>query len=237
MNRINVYCDESCHLEHDHQKAMVLGAIWCPQQKVRDIFKEIRRIKIRHGLSNRFEIKWTKVSHSKIDFYVDLVNYFFSNKSLHFRALVIPDKSILQHELLGQDHETWYYKMYFNMLKIIISPNKRYRIYIDYKDTHGSKKIAKLHKVLCNNQYDFSRNIIERVQLVRSHEIELLQLTDLIMGAIAYANRELSGNRGKEELVNLIKNKSGYSLTKTTLTSEQKVNIFIWKAREIINAG
>ena len=26
----NVYCDESCHLEHDRQKVMILGATWCP---------------------------------------------------------------------------------------------------------------------------------------------------------------------------------------------------------------
>ena len=26
----NIYCDESCHLEHDRQQVMVLGAIWCP---------------------------------------------------------------------------------------------------------------------------------------------------------------------------------------------------------------
>lgn len=33
----NVYCDESCHLENDHQKAMVLGAVWCPLEKSREI--------------------------------------------------------------------------------------------------------------------------------------------------------------------------------------------------------
>ena len=26
----NIYCDESCHLRNDGQKAMVLGALWCP---------------------------------------------------------------------------------------------------------------------------------------------------------------------------------------------------------------
>lgn len=26
----NVYCDESCHLEHDGQKTMGLGAVVCP---------------------------------------------------------------------------------------------------------------------------------------------------------------------------------------------------------------
>ena len=25
----HVYCDESCHLENDHQNAMVVGAVWC----------------------------------------------------------------------------------------------------------------------------------------------------------------------------------------------------------------
>ena len=27
---IHIYCDESCHLENDGMKAMVLGALWCP---------------------------------------------------------------------------------------------------------------------------------------------------------------------------------------------------------------
>ena len=27
----NVYCDESCHLEHDNIPTMVIGAVWCPQ--------------------------------------------------------------------------------------------------------------------------------------------------------------------------------------------------------------
>jgi hypothetical protein len=29
----NVYCDESCHLENDHQKVMVLGAVRYPLKK------------------------------------------------------------------------------------------------------------------------------------------------------------------------------------------------------------
>ena len=33
----NIYCDESCHLENDGQKAMVLGAVWCPLDKTRGL--------------------------------------------------------------------------------------------------------------------------------------------------------------------------------------------------------
>lgn len=39
MKIFNIYCDESCHLENDHQQVMVLGAIWCPEDHSRSIEK------------------------------------------------------------------------------------------------------------------------------------------------------------------------------------------------------
>jgi len=64
----NVYCDESCHLENDGQKVMVLGAVWCPLEKSHEIMLRLREIKKKHGLNPKFEIKWTKVSLGKIDY-------------------------------------------------------------------------------------------------------------------------------------------------------------------------
>lgn len=63
MNQtFNIYCDESCHLENDHQQAMVLGAIWCPLEKIKEINKQIHALKIKHGMQPGFEAKWTKIS-------------------------------------------------------------------------------------------------------------------------------------------------------------------------------
>jgi len=229
----NVYCDESCHLENDHQTAMVLGAVWCSLEKARKISKSLHEIKMRHGLKPDFEVKWTKVSPAKIDFYRELIQYFFDEDDLHFRALIVPDKSKLKHEAFAQDHDVWYYKMYFDMLKVIFNPAAHYRVYLDIKDTHGGAKIAKLHDVLCNNMYDFSREIIERIQLVRSHEVELLQLADLLIGAVSYVNRGLAGSSAKRALVELIRQESSYDLTRTTLLREDKVNLFRWHATEV----
>ena len=75
----NVYCDESCHLENDGIKVMALGAIWCPVAKRAEISKRLREIKLKHGLSADFEIKWTKVSKGKLDFYLDVIDYFFGH--------------------------------------------------------------------------------------------------------------------------------------------------------------
>jgi len=226
----NVYCDESCHLENDHQKAMVLGAVWCPMEKAREIAVRIREIKVKHDLSSRFEIKWVKVSPAKIRFYLDIMDYFFDDDDLHFRALIVPDKSKLRHEDFQQTHDEWYYKMYFDLLKVILRPDARYRIYLDIKDTRGGDKVAKLRDVLCSSVLDFSREIIQTAQLVRSHEVELMQLADLLVGSVGYANRGLASSLAKLTLVARLRERSGYHLTRTTLFREDKVNLLVWQA-------
>lgn len=226
----NVYCDESCHIENDKQKVMVLGAVWCPTEEVKNISRRIREIKEQHGVNKNLEIKWTKISPAKLKFYLNIIDYFFDTDDLHFRCLVAPDKSILTHQEFKQNHDEWYYKMYFDMLKTILSPDEKYRIYIDIKDTKGGDKIRKLHEVLSNNLYDFNREVVERLQIVRSHEVEIMQITDLIMGAICCVNRNLNTNEAKNLIIKRIKERSGYSLIKTTLYKENKFNVFIWKA-------
>ena len=230
VQTFNIYCDESCHLEHDRQQVMVLGAVWCPLEKSREIAVRIREIKARHGLKVDFEIKWTKVSPAQVRFYLDIVDYFFDDDDLHFRALIVPDKSLLRHKEYNQTHDEFYYKMYFDLLKILLSPQARYRIYLDIKDTRGGRKVEKLHDVLSNNLYDFRREIIERVQIVRSHEVEILQLADLLIGAVSYVNRALQSSTAKLALIERMRERSGYDLTRTTLFREEKVNLFVWGA-------
>jgi hypothetical protein len=212
---------------------MVLGAVWCPVEKVREAAVRLREIRARHSIAPTFEVKWTKVSASKQALYLDLVDYFFDDDDLRFRALIVPDKGKLNHSAFeGQTHDVWYYKMYFDMLKVLLSPKDRYRIYIDIKDTRGSTRVKKLHEVLCNSLYDFETSIVERVQIIRSHESELMQLADLLIGAVSYANRDLSGNAGKVAVVDRIRERSGYRLNRTTLLREQKFNLFSWRAQE-----
>ena len=209
---LNVYCDESCHLENDNQKAMVLGAIWCPKEKIIKINKRLDQIKEKYDLGKFFEIKWTKVSPAKYEFYEEILNYFFDNEDLHFRALVIPDKSKLDHERFNQSHEEWYFKMYFDLLKIILNPDDTYYIYIDIKDTKSAFKLAKLHEVLSNNLYDFSKDIIKRIQTIRSNESKIIQITDFLTGALSYFYRNINTSEYKLKIISEIKKLSGYSL-------------------------
>ncbi|MFH1892668.1 MAG: DUF3800 domain-containing protein [Candidatus Zixiibacteriota bacterium] len=231
---IRIYCDESCHLENDQIPVMVLGGVWCPADKCREISKRIREIKVALGHNSNFEIKWIKVSPSQESFYKAILDYFFDDDDLHFRSLVVPDKSLLRHKEFAQDHSTWYYKMFFDLLKVLLNPENEYEIYLDIKDTRSADKVSELHNVLCNNLYDFSRSIIRRVQNVRSHEVEQIQLADLLTGTVAYANRGLNSSSAKLAMVERMRERSGYRLTKSTLLLEKKVNILVWKAKEAL---
>ncbi len=178
------------------------------------------------------ELKWTKVSPGKIDFYLSVVDRFFDEEDLRFRALVIPDKDSLNHDAFLQDHDTWYYKMYFLMLRHIISPRHVFRIYLDIKDTRSEEKVRKLHEVLCNDIHDFGREVVERVQTVRSHEVELLQLADLLIGGVRRAQHARGGQRAKDLVVRRIQVRSGYALRRSTPLAEPKFNVFVWRGRE-----
>lgn len=228
MARIyNVYCDESCHLERDGHPIMLIGGIRCPLSKVQEISLSIREIKERHKA--RGEIKWTKVSSSRIEFFKNIIDYFFSNKDLHFRCLIVNDKSRLNHSAFNQgSHETFYYKMYYSMLKIILDPVNVYNIYVDIKDTRSHQRVDKLKEVLCNNFYDFTGDMIRKIQQIRSEESEIMQIADLLIGAVGYLNRELSTNAAKMEIINHIQSKSRLTLRNKTSLYNRKFNLFFF---------
>jgi len=229
----NIYCDESCHLENDDIPVMVLGGVYCRTGEVRRISRTIRALKRYHGLAPDFEVKWTKVSRGKIDFYRDLVALFLRDNALHFRGVLIPDKGALDHERFGQNHDEWYYKMYYTMLRYVFSAPNRYRVYLDLKDTRGGHKARHLHEVLCNSLFDFERETVERVQQVRSHESALLQLADLLIGAVAYENRGLAGNAAKLALIADLKAALGPgALSQTSAFQSRKFNLLRWRANE-----
>lgn len=54
------------------------------------------------------------------------------------------------------------------------------------------------------------------------------------MGAINYANRGAVDSAAKRALVERVRERSRYALTRTTLVREQKLNLFVWKPQEVV---
>ena len=254
----NIYCDESCHLENDLSSTMVLGAVLCQRDQVVRISQELRQLKMKHHLLSledlkmerrrQFEVKWTKVSPGQYNFYCDWIKYFFSEPALSFRGIVI-DKTRLDHQAWScrhgttQSHDDWYYKMFFRLIEPIVDPDSNYHIYLDIKDTRSECKRKELEKVLRSAKRDPITRIIGKVQQIRSHESEIMQTADLLLGALCFHHRRKNetvsdkiglNSQAKVDLVRLIQQCTKQSLNQTSWLRQKKFNILIWKPKEDI---
>lgn len=226
----NIYCDESCHLEKDYFPAMLMGSIWCPRSQVRTLSNSIMEIKKKHKMQG--ELKWSKISKSKEGFYLELIKWFFNTSDINFRCLIIVNKLDLDHEKFNSgSHDDFYYKMYFSLLNKILSPDKTYNIYLDIKDTRSNMKLKKLKEILCHDHYDFTYQMINNLQNIRSHESHLLQMADFLIGALSYKWRELSTNETKLKIINLLESDYKKNLKASTSLFEKKFNLFVFTPR------
>lgn len=217
----NIYCDESCHIEHDHKKFMFLGSVSSAYNQVKLHTEQIKQLKKKHNFYA--EIKWTSVSNSKLRFYLDLVDYFFAT-DLKFRAIGI-EKSKIKCEDFGSTYDDFYYKMYYYLLNKNIDTLYNYNVFLDVKDTLSAYKVNKLKDIL-NVKYGVFRNI----QNIRSEESLLLQLADFLMGAVSYSNNdELKANAAKVLVIERIRHHAALDLSATNYS--KKLNLFFIELR------
>lgn len=191
----------------------------------------MKALKKKHGISAGREIKWTQVSPSTQAFYEDLISLFFDESKLGFRGVVVPDKQALDHARFGQDHDTFYYKMWWLLLTRMIDDQHRFRVFVDIKDTHSNAKLKKLQEVLCNTHYDFDNERILSIEAVRSHEVLLVQLADVLAGALSHHFRNIHSSQAKQAVIQRLRERSGLGLNRSTPPAARKFNLFVWRAQ------
>lgn len=229
----NIYIDESCHLENDGMPVMAMGAIWCAKVETKRLNEALRDLKKKHKAQG--ELKWSKVSQARLPFYLELIDWFFAESALHYRGLLVENKQKLSHLNFNQgNHDVFYYKMQFTLLKKLLSPSSHYAIYLDVKDTHSRTKLKKLREVLCNNVYDFNGQMISHMQNIHSHESELMQMADFFTGALTYCHRNLTENSAKVAVIAHIETTWRKSLRHTSSLNERKLNIFLFQPQEVL---
>lgn len=228
----NIYIDESCHLENDGLPLMCIGYTKIDKDDYHVLKEGIKQIKLRH--KSPTELKWNKLSFSRIDMYKDLIDFFFKNP-IQFRAILSKNKSSLDHKKFNRgDHNAFYYTLVFLLLRNpwVNYSELEHRIILDIKDTRGSERLKKLDARL---QYEYKRKYgcespFKFFQHIKSHENEFIQLADLFIGAITFKSRGLhkksTSSLVKKEIVKYIEEKSGYKLDDGTDPFEEKFNIF-----------
>jgi len=224
MNKtFNIYCDESCHIENDHQPYMLLGCVSSAYNQVKRHTERIKYLKEKHHYFG--EIKWSNVSSSQSQFYKELLEYFFDT-DLRYRSVIV-DKSKVNNNAFYQDYDTFYYKMYYYLLNHKKNTQYAYNVYLDIKDTLSAHKVNTLKEIL-NVKFGVFRN----VQNIRSHESTLMQITDFLTGALSYQlNDPQKKVIAKRQLIDKIKQHTGQPLTSSSSYTEKKLNLFFIELR------
>ena len=224
--RIEVYCDESrpelfvrSAAEKDPAHTLI-GSLWLPAAERTELKKAIRDLRQRHNAWGEF--KWTKVSPNRLDFYLDLVDLFFTS-TLRFRCIVVDSGKLDLEKFHNADHELGFYKFYYQLLHQWIAPGAEYDIFCDDKVNRDRKRLETLGQVLRNAK---SASQVNNIQAVNSAESVLVQLCDLLLGATqARINGSGNGSQAKAAVLARIERHLGHAIG-PTYPSAWKFNVF-----------
>ena len=223
--RFEVYCDEAFPdlFTSGHPKAqyLMIGSLWLPADLRDDVKAKIKTLRERHNAWG--EIKWSKVSPSKLGFYLDLVELFFGyGDNLRFRCIAV-DREQVNLAFHEGDHELGFYKFYYQVLHHWILDFNSYSIFCDTKSNRERDRLHELGRVLDNANLSSS---IESVQALPSKQVVLIQMADLLLGAASSRmNDTLREGSAKEHLVLALEERLGHKL-RPTMRGARKFNIF-----------
>lgn len=222
----DVYCDESrpdalCSKVYQGS-SLVIGSLWLARDDRESIKESIHTLRDRHKVGGEF--KWAKVSPSRAAFYENLVELFFSEGNrLRFRCIVVDRKKVDLLNFHGNDQELGFYKFYYQLLLHWIKDSNNYRVFCDYKLNRDMSRLQVLQRCL---KYANLTAQIEEVQAVKSEESVLIQLTDVLTGAVAARmNRAPAAGSAKAAVVSSIESRLNRAIGATAL-GEQKFNVF-----------
>lgn len=229
MTDFNLYCDESRHTSDPSHHFAVIGALQCPREEKRRIVHRLHSLMAKHDV--RGEFGWKKLSPNRHDFYFTLLELFAEEPALRFRCLVV-DRTQLDHERFNQgDAELGFYKLYYQMLVHWLQPGNTYHVYLDWQQNAASNRFHDLRTIL---QTKLSgRANVACLEPVSSHTQPLIQLSDLLMGAVGYQwnglDKRPDASAEKRLFAQTLSTRLGLSLERQTAKNEQKFNIFNWQ--------
>jgi len=223
--KFEVYCDESnpdvLTSGNPRVQHLMIGSLWLPAELREEIKSRVGVLRQMHQAWG--EIKWGRVSPNRQDFYVELIDLFVSyGDNLRFRCIAV-DRSQLNLALHDNDGELGFYKFYYQLLHHWILDFNDYRIFCDVKSNRDPKRLPVLARCLSRTNLSSS---IDSIQSLPSHEVVLIQLCDLLLGAArSRINVTLRDGTAKAVVVQRLERALGRVLAPTDKT-EEKFNIF-----------
>lgn len=174
---------------------MVYGGIITAADNVAEfdaLLGQWRNDKKMHG-----ELKWTKVSKNKLQHYKSLVDLFFDHANkhhMHFKAAVFDTNEIDYATYHGGNESIGFYKFYYFFLlykfgRYARTDEHRLWVFLDQRSDASETKLGTLRNVLAagiKKKLGRAADVVKRVEARKSHDCELMQVADVLMGAVGF---------------------------------------------------
>lgn len=199
----HVFVDESCQNAH---RFMVLGALIVPGMLVAEAEQRLESFLASSRLPS--EMKWTKVSRSKLGVYRDFASLHFDYlvpAGAEFHALALDCRELDHRAFNDGDPDLGYNKFLFQLLFHRVGRRFGHveKIVVDVDARNSSREVSELEAVLNSRTArhfgDTHRRPFARIAHRCSRSTRLLQLSDLLTGAVAWHKNDHDAIEGASE--------------------------------------
>ena len=223
---VNIYCDESRHEGQSAQRYMVIGGIWLPREKRREILEGLRAIQAEHRITG--ELKWAKISERRRKGYEAIIDFIARRPDVHFRCIVVDKTKVDSDKYFKNDRQLGFWVFYWHCLKQWMGNGNTYFVSIDFKPSSLLSGPRRLKEILENEC--MRRAWVRSLDCVDSKENLFCQIADILIGAVGYEENELTTSATKRAFCAHVAQAFGRkNLRGTDYPSQLKFNVFrIW---------
>lgn len=204
------FLDESGSLYDKAAPFFTIGVLKCSQP-----YFLSSRIIYKRQVSNFYdELKFNKLSKNNLAFAKEVIKTFFETRSLHFYSYTLDKEGSYFNRSFSGDPWKAYEDISIRLLKSSFTPTDILIVIADYVTTPPDVRFEVNVKKRINEE--FNRLAIAGVARFNSQSNDLLQLVDLIIGAINYdlklsSGLVKSGDRHKRQFVEFLRENVGVS--------------------------
>ncbi len=249
---INIYCDESRY-SNPFEQYFLIGCLSLPREKKSEIDGLLKAVRRKFGFMP--ELKWSNVTAAKLPYLNELLEVFFSSE-LEFRAIIV-DKSKLKLSPRKLPTEHTFYKFYYLLLRGLMTAGKDYYVFVDQRNKSEARSLGELEGYLRGHLHKANEEAtpfiatstgtgangtsqtvdnnvdpryLRQLQEVSSEQVILIQLLDLLMGAVGYYWNGFRGSDAKVKLIEGILARLGkQDLKFSSRLYDKKWNQFVWQ--------
>ncbi len=171
-----IFADES---STDKLRYMFIGGIWVDEQTYLQVLDECKRFKLENNWDEQTKFNWKNVSKKTLPQYCKFIDIFFKY-NLQFNCIIIDRTEVDLKANEFKDAELGFYKFYYQLLRKNSRPNIPYYIYLDRRTNREPNRLEEL-------KYFLNKGLnVKALEFVNSKSYELIQFSDILMGAISY---------------------------------------------------